>query len=377
MHPQDKTVRIGRAFGAALYGIEAARVEVQAARAPGLPRAAIIGQAGSEVREARERLRVAMQAQRLWTSQGEQAVVINLAPAGLPKTGTGLDLPMCLAIVALTWPALQEKLDHVLAYAEVGLDGTLRAAAGTLSAAIAAHDAGLAGVVVPPEAAREAAEVKGLEVLAVRTLADAFRALRGDESALAPWPAPRAPAPRPSVDLCEVKGQPSARRALEVAAAGGHNLLLIGPPGSGKTLLSRRLATILPPLGREESLEVTRIHSAAGLLGAGAGVVTARPFRAPHHSVSPAGLVGGGVPPRPGEVSLATHGVLFLDELPEFQRHVLEVLRQPLEDGWVSIVRAMGRAVFPARFLLVGAMNPCPCGWHGATMPFTTRVRCA
>ncbi|RMF73009.1 MAG: ATP-binding protein [Acidobacteria bacterium] len=366
--------RVARAFGAALFGIDAVRVEVQAARAAGMPRAIVIGQAETEVREGRDRLKVALQAAGLWRREGDQAVILNLAPAGVRKAGTGLDLPMCLAVAALNRPALQRRLGEVLSYGEVGLDGRLRAAAGTLSAAITARDGGFSGILVPPEAAREAAEVDGLRVLAVSDLGAAAAVLRGDESALAPWP-PRPPAPPPArgIDLADVKGQPAARRALEVAAAGGHNLLMIGPPGSGKTLLARRLPTILPPMTRAEALEVTRIHSAAGLVAPGSGLIERRVFRAPHHSISPAGMIGGGAPPRPGEVSLAMHGVLFLDELPEFPRSVLETLRQPLEDAEVTICRAIGRARFPARFLLAAAMNPCPCGWHGATL---RRCRC-
>lgn len=358
---------VSRAFGAALFGIEAVKVEVQVARAHGMPRAIIVGQAETEVREGRDRIKVALKASGLWQGQSDEAVVINLAPAGVRKSGTGLDLPMCLGIAALRDEAAQRRLLEVFAYAEVGLDGVLRPAPGTLSAALRAKEDGFSAILVPPAAAREAAQVEGLEVLAVERLRAALAAMCGDPSALAAWPdpEPRENA-RSAIDLSDVKGQTTARRALEVAAAGGHNLLMIGPPGSGKTLLARRLSTILPPMTRDEALEVTRIYSAAGLVSAGLGLLDERVFRAPHHSISAPGMIGGGAPPRPGEVSLASHGVLFLDEMPEFPRHVLETLRQPLEDAEVTISRAMGSARFPARFLLVAAMNPCPCGWLGS-----------
>lgn len=374
---------VGRAYGASLYGIEAVVVEVQAVRAAGVPRSTITGQAESDVKESRERIRVALQKSGLWKGdEGQTGAIINLAPAGVRKAGTGLDLPIALAVACSAYPDLGAGLRQLLGYAEVGLDGTLRPARGTLSAALAAREAGFRLMIVPPEAAREAAQVGGLEVLAVRTLRAVASLVRGDRTVLVPWPASPPPPPRPDLDLSDVKGQPAARRALEVAAAGGHNLLMIGPPGSGKTLLARRLCTIMPPLSSEEALEATRTHSAAGLTGPGSGLLIERPFRAPHHSISAAGLVGGGSPPRPGEISLAAHGVLFLDELPEFPRSVLDMLRQPLEDGTVVVVRASGCAEFPARFLLAAAMNPCPCGWQGSgvrdcrcTPPMVDRYR--
>ena len=265
---------------------------------------------------------------------------------------------------------------------ELSLDGSIHATRGVLPIAAAARRDGLSGILLPAGNASEAAIVAGLEIVAVSSLTDAVRALNdpaGFRREPAPCPTrptcPTCPGPpaRAAPDLADVRGQLLARRALEVAAAGGHNLLLVGPPGAGKTMMARRVSGILPPLSFDEALEVTAVHSVVGLLPAGAGLLTDRPFRAPHHTISNAALIGGGSQPRPGEVSLAHHGVLFLDEMLEFSRHVLEVLRQPLEEGRVAVARAARTAVFPARFMLVGAMNPCPCGF--ATDP-TRECRC-
>ena len=359
---------LARLESAAVYGVDAYPVHVEVDVGLGLPFFRMVGLPDASVRESRDRVRAAIR------NSGFEfpchRITINLAPADVRKAGSAFDLPIALGILAAEGVLAARDLTKVVLVGELSLDGTIHSARGVLPIAAAARRNGATALLLPAPNAAEASVVGGLRLLPVRTLGEAVDVLK---RAPAAWPvaviAAQPVKPRDGsdagIDLCDLRGQAFARRALEVAAAGGHNLLMIGPPGAGKTMLARRLAGVLPALSFDEALECTAIHSVAGSLPSGVGLLADRPFRAPHHTISDVALVGGGTNPRPGEISLAHHGVLFLDEMPEFSRHVLDVLRQPLEEGRITVARAARTVTFPARFVLVAAMNPCPCGYRG------------
>ena len=350
---------------AALYGVDAYPVEVQVDVSGGLPGYHVVGLPATAVKEGATRIRSALK--NCGQELPARKIVVNLAPADRRKDGAAFDLPIALAVVVAAGVFLPDALADLLFVGELGLDGGVRPIRGVLAAATMARKLGLRGIVVPHVCAAEAAVVKGLEVVPVAHLGDLLRVLDGS-SALPRWVAGAPDAPVVSAsegDFADVRGQELARRAAEIAVAGGHSLLLYGPPGIGKTMIARRVAGILPDMTEDEALEVTAVHSAAGFRIA-SGLYRRRPFRAPHHTTSASALIGGGTIPRPGEISLAHRGVLFLDELPEFARAALEALRQPLEERAVTINRVSGSARLPAAFHLVASANPCSCGWHGS-----------
>ncbi|RMG57563.1 MAG: ATP-binding protein [Deltaproteobacteria bacterium] len=349
---------------AILFGVRAVPVEVEVDVSPGICSFSLVGLAGSGVRESRERIRTAFRNSGF--AFPDMRITVNLAPADVKKEGSSFDLPVAAGILTATGQAEAEKLGTYLVAGELSLDGTIKPVAGAVSLAYLAKRMGLAGIIVPPPNFYQASLISGIDVVPIPTLRDFVRFLNGEDE-FPPHPVP----PRPGEkrenrkrDLSDVVGQETAKRALEIAAAGGHNLLYVGPPGTGKSMLAERIVTILPDPDEEEVIEINEVHSLNGS-AAGGRILRERPFRSPHHSISYAGMVGGGNPPVPGEVTLAHRGVLFLDEFPEFRRDVLEALRQPMETGVVVITRSSHSFTFPARFSLIATANPCGCGYYG------------